>query len=355
MNILADASLPSLALFFSKPFELIVYENLEDLKASLPKADVLICRATLKVTPSLLQDSKLQCLATASSGVDHINVAYLQQAGIPLMDAKGANAPAVADYVLSCIARLQAQGVDGQKVGVVGVGAVGSLLVSRLLSLGFDVSCYDPLRANREPDFVSCAFEDILNCDWICLHANLHHGPEHASFHLFDEAALAKLKPHAVIINASRGGIVSESALLSTKNPLIYCTDVYESEPTINPAVVQRATLCTPHIAGHSIEAKVDAVRLISQKLHHWFGVPFPPYLSLQKAEASLAVIGESWQSRVLAAYDPSVETIALQQAEDKTQAFLSLRLAHQKRHDFLWVAPSLAHVPGPLAHLPGP
>jgi erythronate-4-phosphate dehydrogenase len=137
-----------------------------------------------------------------------------------------------------------------------------------------------------------------------------------------------------VIINASRGGIVNEDELLNTKKNLVYCTDVYLNEPDINKNIINYATLCTPHIAGHSIEAKHNAVLQISQKLRCEFN--FDTIDKPQSVMPSSQIApNEDWQSYVLSLYNPKYETIKMKNAPDKKMAFKSLRKLHNFRHDF--------------------
>jgi len=334
MNILADASLPHLKTLFQAPFHLTTYENEARLRDALPHHDILLCRSTCQVTPDLLAGSKLTCVATASSGVDHMDTDYLKTHGIQSFDAKGCNAEAVSDYVLSTLAYLDTHGkITGNRVGIMGAGEVGSRVHARLKSLGFEVFLYDPPKEHTTSGFTSCNLKAFASCDVLCIHANLHNTQPYPTKNFLHTNFLNSLKPNTVMINAARGGILDEQALLDLKKPLIYCTDVYQAEPAINPEIINHATLCTPHIAGHSIEAKSNAVLHISQALHKHFELEPPTPLTYPKL--ALNNPANSWQAHALALYNPVHETIHLKQAEDKQAAFLRLRHAHQHRHNF--------------------
>lgn len=356
MNILADATIPSLQDWFALPFNLNFYHSTNDLKEQLRGQDILICRSTLRVNQDLLDGSDIQCVATASSGTDHIDHEYLKQAGIMLFDAKGCNATSVADYVLSTLAYLyQNKSIKDQRVGIIGMGEVGSRVKKRLDKAGCAVYCYDPIREHLDNTFKYCSLSDLNACDIICVHANLHDAPPFPSRDLLDGNFLNTLRPNTIIVNASRGGIVNESALLACQIPLIYCTDVYNNEPSIDSQIVNYATLCTPHIAGHSIEAKQNAVRMISDKLHHHYDLTTPSdknsltpqsqinggdlfsTYSIQPSENRQS----PWQELVLKAYNPLTETLELKQNRDKKQSFLTLRKAHKNRHDFICYNPN--------------
>jgi erythronate-4-phosphate dehydrogenase len=172
----------------------------------------------------------------------------------------------------------------------------------------------------------------------LCIHANLHETPPYPSVNLITTAFFSKLKPGTVIINAARGGIIDEQALLTSKNPITYCTDVYQHEPHVHPAIIDYATLCTPHIAGHSIEAKTNAVEKISQQLHAYYGISLPtPVISNANRAPSYQINSSipNWQDMVLNIFNPFEDTGILKKASDKSKAFLIRRQAHQSRHDF--------------------
>lgn len=306
------------------------------LEDALPSHDVLVCRSTLSITPQLLDNTHISCVATASSGIDHLNTDYLTTQNIPYFDAKGCNAEAVADYVLATLAYLKKhQLIREMRAGVIGAGEVGTRVIKRLKALGFDVLVYDPFK----PHLNTCSFEALKNCQLLCIHANLHNNAPYPTQNLLDTAFFDALSPNTVIINAARGGIVNETALLNQEKPLIYCTDVYQNEPDINPDIVAYATLCTPHIAGHSIEAKQNAVAYLSQKLHVYFGLTPPAKARL----ADTREVAHLPLPDILDIYNPLEETVVLKKATHIQTTFLSLRRAHKHRHNFSCYAPSYA------------
>ena len=335
MRILADSSLPLLDEF--KPeFELTRYDSEKTLKQHAAYHDILVCRSTLAVNAELLSHSAIQCVATASSGSDHIDHAYTQRHGIVCFDAKGSNAHAVADYVLACIACLMHQNLFSvRRVGIIGCGEVGQRVSKRLSERGFEIMPYDPPKALSTPSFESCGLDDLYTCEALLVHANYHATGPFPSANLIDSTFLSHLKPGAIIINASRGGIINEQALLTTDKPLLYCTDVYHNEPSIQPETVAYATLCTPHIAGHSIEAKHAGVRQLVQAIHQHYHRPLPPSWRFNLPNDRAIPRDASWVEWVLARYNPWPETTILKRSTDLTQAFLTLRKKHTHRHDF--------------------
>lgn len=351
MRVLIDASLPRIHEYLSEYFDLSIYDNYADLVAKIADVDILVCRSTLKVNENLLKNSRLKCVATASSGSDHIDKQYLQSKQIKVIDAKGTNAQAVCDYVLATLVWLHKQGYYSRnKVGIVGLGFVGSKLWKILNFLGFEVIGYDPLK-NSHDYYKSCKLEDLYSVDIVCIHANLHANSPYPSLDLFNADLLKKLKPGVIIINAARGGIVNEVDLLQIDN-IVYCTDVFLSEPNINKQIISYTKLCTPHIAGHTIEAKINAVKKIALELVTMFAKSLfkktinPALFSIENNNHAFGYHEEfgdninfknlEFQNTILSRYNPFFETQVMKLADDKCKAFIELRKKHNFRHDFL-------------------
>jgi erythronate-4-phosphate dehydrogenase len=336
MNILADASLPGLIEAFPAPFKLTLYRNNKELSNLLEHQDMLLCRAHLKVNHRLLKNHQLQHVATASSGSDNLDHEYLQSHNITAMDAKGCNAVSVADYVISCLSYLDKMHLmQGNKLGIIGLGHVGLTVFKRVQAAGFELFCFDPPKDEQDEHFDSCTQEELYDCDILCIHSELHTRPPHASANLVNEYFLSLLKPGCIIINAARGGIVDENALLNKADSLIYCTDVYLNEPRVNKKIIELSTLCTPHIAGHSLEAKYSAVSIISKKIHQHLGLPLPVYARPISPPKITVTDQQSWQEIALTIYNPVDDTQRLKQAKDLETAFVQMRKQHINRHDF--------------------
>src|SRR3990167_3831573 len=173
--LLADASLPGLTEAFPSPFKLTFYHNASKIKPLLNGKEILLCRSTLPINRALIGNQPLKIVATASSGTDHIDSTFLAEKGISLCDAKGSNAASVADYVLSCIAYLKTtQAFKVKTVGILGAGAVGQAVTTRLQAIGFEVITYDPPKALLESHFKSATRARLIECELLCIHANRH-------------------------------------------------------------------------------------------------------------------------------------------------------------------------------------
>lgn len=323
LKIIADHRLPELEIFRTH-FDVSTYHDETSLRENLHTHDILICRSTLTVNDELLRNTKIQMVATASSGMDHLHP--LKHA-IPYLNAPGCNANAVTDYVTSTLAWL----IDNQQcpipkvIGIIGMGPVGQSVYHRLLSLGFKCVFYDPWQF----DPLQHPLHNIQQADVICLHANLHDRMPYPTRHMINSSFLSQLKPGTVIINAARGELVDTAALYQ-KHDLIYSTDVYAHEPYLEPEILQYATLCTPHIAGHSIEAKKNAVHILAEKIHAYAKKPYVPY----RYPPHLIQPTSHWIDTFLNYYNPIDETRSLQQSTHIETTFLTLRSLHHGRHD---------------------
>ena len=152
MKIFADKDILAVEENFSRYGELHLFDGRSVGQADLADADALLVRSITSINESLLDGSKIRFVGTATSGVDHVDRAYLIDAGIHFADAKGSNANAVVDYCFTALAYAALHRgfcLAGSKVGIVGAGAVGGLFAAKLAELGIEVRCYDPFLARR--------------------------------------------------------------------------------------------------------------------------------------------------------------------------------------------------------------
>ena len=221
-------------------------------------ADVLIVRTRTKVNEALLRGSKVQLVCTATIGFDHIDTAYCESRGIRWMSCPGCNAQAVCDYIEEALNEVNAHGT----IGVVGVGHVGSLVAKMAEQKGMKVLLNDP------PKGIGVSLDFIAqNSDIITFHVPL----DKTTYHLCNEAFLNKCKTGALIINAARGCVVDEVALLKSGHP--YILDTWEGEPAISAEVLQKAALASMHIAGYSVEGKRNASQMCLDQIAESFGL----------------------------------------------------------------------------------
>lgn len=280
MKIVVDDKIPyireKLALLTSD----VVYLRGAEITANDVKdADALIVRTRTHCNEDLLSGSKVQFIATATIGFDHIDTDYLNQAGIAWTNCPGCNSGSVAQYVeCSLLQMKQHLGLNLQEstLGIVGCGHVGSKVKAVAERLGMQVLVCDPLL--NEPDFVSL---DVIEreSDMITFHVPLSREGKYATFHMADEGFFHCLPRVPYIINTSRGEVVDNIALLSAlqegrvKDAVI---DVWENEPELDDVLLQRVFIGTPHIAGYSADGKVNADNMVIDALCRHFQLPHP-------------------------------------------------------------------------------
>ena len=280
MKIFADNNILALEAYFSRHGELHLFDGRKVRQADLIEADALLVRSITGVNEALLAGTKIRFVGTATSGIDHIDTAYLHDAGIHFEDAKGSNANAVVDYCFTALAYAELHGgftLDGGRVGIVGAGAVGSLFAAKLEKLGVEVRSCDPFLAERADDKSGyCSLEEALDCDVISLHVPLTTDGLHPTRNLLAAQELAAVRKNAVLINACRGCVVDEAALkqlLSERKDIISVFDVWAGEPDIDSSLAELVDIATPHIAGYSVEAKSNATKILARAFEEYLGL----------------------------------------------------------------------------------
>ncbi len=224
--------------------------------------DALLLRTVTKLNPKTLPDpGRLKWVGTASAGYDHIDIDWMKGEGVAVGFAAGCNARAVAEYVLTtAIVTAKSRGwmFEGKTLGIVGAGFTGTTVANMAMNLGISVVVYDPPRSLREHGFISSSLDQVLACDVLSLHTPLvESGPFATKGWLDAEKLFAKKR--TLLIQASRGGVADESAVLSAldqgylRDAVI---DVWQGEPMVNRDLLERSIVATPHIAGYSNQAK---------------------------------------------------------------------------------------------------
>jgi erythronate-4-phosphate dehydrogenase len=264
----------------------------------LVDADALIIRSKTKVTPELLHGSAVRFVGTATAGFEHIDLQALEKSNIAWTAAPGCNAESVAEYITAALLQLPVE-LEGKTIGIIGVGQVGTRVARCAEALGLKILLNDPPReareipsigknqsvdpdpAGRSPKNRQCRFQGLetllATSDIVTLHVPLT--PKHepwptvnmANAHFFEQ-----MKPGAVFINASRGQVVDSDALLQAKQSgtishLIL--DVWNPEPKIRPDVLTVADIATPHIAGHSLEGKLNGTIQVYNEACRFFEI----------------------------------------------------------------------------------
>ena len=219
MKILADQNMPLVEEYFSDFGEIERFDGRQLHPAQLIDVDVLLTRSVTNVDRNLLaQANKLSFVGTATIGIDHIDTQLLQDKNIAFTSAPGCNAIAVAEYVISSLYALSqenAQPVCGQTIGIVGVGNIGTCLAQKLKALNVNVLLCDPIKHEQGLLDNHIALDELLSqSDVVTFHVPLVKSGKHKTLHMMNKKRLNALKSGTIVINASRGDVIDNQALL---------------------------------------------------------------------------------------------------------------------------------------------
>ena len=310
-QVVIDKGIPFLEGVFPPEIE-VLHLSPEDITPEAVRyADALFVRTRTRINKELLHGSNIRFVATATIGFDHIDQDYCREAGIHWVSCPGCNAQAVCDYVEEAIASSPHRLIASSPltVGIVGYGHVGKLVAQMAERKGYKVLLSDP------PLGIGLPLEQLAPlCDIITFHTPLTRGGEYPTFHLCDANILRLCKPGTLIINAARGGIIDEQALLSCLNPLPFregmgggtAIDCWENEPNLNQDLLKHVDLASFHIAGYSIQGKMNASEMCLRAFCEFFSLPI---LSINKKVVPLQGDSEpGWLKRISAQLKASPE-----------------------------------------------
>ncbi|HET9750611.1 MAG TPA: hydroxyacid dehydrogenase [Casimicrobiaceae bacterium] len=291
------AAVDALAARFTVQYDPDLVDSADALAENAAGADALIVRNRTQVRGALLERARrLRVVGRLGVGLDNIDVEACAARGIVVVPATGANAQAVAEYVIGTAMMLlrgaytathevasgawprpalsNGRELAGKTLGLIGFGGIGRLTGRLARALGMAVVAHDPEVPRdspvwRDESTTPRALDALVaEADVVSLHVPL----TDQTRHLLDATALAKMKPDAILVNTSRGGVVDEHALavaLRTRRLGGAALDVFEHEPL--PA---RSTLAdcpnlllTPHIAGVTRESNERVSSLIAQRV----------------------------------------------------------------------------------------
>ena len=333
MKVVVDSHIPHIQGLI-EPFAQVKYLEPQDITCEAVKdADALIVRTRTRCDTTLLDGSRVRFIGSATIGTDHIDLDYCSSHGITVRNAPGCNAPAVAQWVFCAIAAWMRQhGItnpDGLVLGVVGVGHIGSIVARWGHQLGFDVLLNDPPREKRDDSFdvVFHPLEELQrHCDIITFHTPLTRDGQWPTWHLCDQTFLNGLAHCRLMLNAARGPITDNAALLGWHGNL--GLDCWENEPHISRELMEKALVATPHIAGYSREGKQRGTAMMLAALNEHFGwnVPIPTIASPATGAARVTLDG------IAASYDIMTDTTRLKTSPD---TFESQRNHYAHRQEF--------------------
>jgi len=290
VKILADQDIPQVAAAFRDLGEVELMPGRDITRANLQDCRCLITRTVTQVDATLLQGTPVEFVGSATIGTDHIDLDYLAAANIGFSNAAGCNAEGAAEYVISGLFALsRRKGFDPLQLraGIIGCGNVGSRLQQKLETLGIEcLVCDPPLQQAGQSSQTFVELDTILReCDLISLHVPLTRSGKHPTFHLLNAQRLQSLRAGCVLINAARGEVIDNHALLQLLNrrdDLRVFLDTWENEPMPSRKLLRRVDLATPHIAGYSVEGRLRGTQMVLDAAGEHFNLTSRWHMSQQ-------------------------------------------------------------------------
>ena len=330
MKVVIDNAIPYIKGILEPYAEVLYREGIDFRQEDVADADLLIIRTRTRCNASLLDSSSVKMIATATIGFDHIDLEYCQKHGIEVITAQGCNAAGVLQWVAAALALLSRK--DGwtppqRTLGIVGVGHVGRLVEQYARAWGFNVLRCDPPRKEREGgDFIP--LEELLSrSDIVTLHTPL----DRTTHHLINDRTMALMHNDAVLINASRGEVVSTQALLNAPQRLLI--DVWEHEPEINRDLLAKAIVTTPHIAGYSSQGKANATAMVVRAAAKRFSLPLTDWYPEQVRITERQEI--DWQTMCLTIQSHCDLEAESQRLKAAPGSFESMRNGYRYREEY--------------------
>jgi D-3-phosphoglycerate dehydrogenase len=262
---------------------ILAHGTAEELAAEIRDADGVLFRGSLRCTAELIQSAlQLQVIGRYGVGYDTVDVAAATAAGIPVVITPGANTETVAEQAWALLLALarrltfwhravlegrwncryteESFPVRGKTLGLIGFGRIGQRVARLAQAFEVHVQAYDPYLTAEQAAAAGATLVDLdtLLCtsDFISLHCLL----SDETRHLIDHGAVAKMKPHAILVNTARGTVCDLDALaegLQSGHLAGVALDVFPEQPPdlSHPIFQQENFLCSPHVSSLTPDA----------------------------------------------------------------------------------------------------
>ena len=300
---------PSALEILEKHFELTIrpYLDGQELVDAVPGYEVILMRVDQFITRQVIEAAtRLQIIAVASIGLDHIDREAAAERGIVVFNIPGGSSQSVAEYAIGSIinvmkkmtwanndmkrgvfdrVKYRSQELEGKTIGIVGIGQIGMRVAQLALAFGMKVLANDPyVRIVYDPNtwdgltptpkIEMVGLEELLKrSDVVTLHCPLNQ----ETHHLISTRELAMMQPHAYLVNTARGPIVDEEAL---RDALLEgqiagaAIDVLDKEPTRGvpyetPLMELDDSLCilSPHLGGVTLESQARIGVIVANRI----------------------------------------------------------------------------------------
>jgi erythronate-4-phosphate dehydrogenase len=362
--ILADENIPFAREAFGTLGEVRLAHGRRIAHADLADVDLLVVRSITRVDAALVAGTPVRFVGTATSGADHVDAGELERLGIACYAALGCNANAVAEYMAAAwltLAKIRGETLAGRRVGVVGVGHVGSLVVKMARALGMEPVLNDPPKARETGSAAYRPLHDLYECDILTCHTPLTFDGPDPTYRLIEEHFFSRVRHGAWFCSAGRGEVVHEAALhraLDEGRLDAVVLDVWDHEPEIDGRLLARVDIGTPHVAGYSLEGKLNGTAMVYRAACAFLGVepawdpesavpprgPGLPIAGFGEGEAAFARLDRGGVAElaglVAAAYpilrdDEALRKTVGMSAAERGKAFDLLRKTYPVRREF--------------------
>jgi erythronate-4-phosphate dehydrogenase len=268
MKILADSNILFARDAFSQLGHVTLVKGRDITRERLSDTDILLVRSTISINKALLYYTPVKYVASATTGIDHVDTVFLRDKDIGFSHAPGSNAESVAEYVMSALvhcAKKKEKKLSDITLGIIGVGNVGSRVLRLAQALGVRCLLNDPPKQALTGSDIYLPLSTVLReSDIITLHVPLHSEGKDATFRMVNAGFISSMKKGAFLFNTSRGDVVDETALKNSRHRLgCVVLDVWSNEPNPDADTIALCDIATPHIAGHSYDGKLQGTRMI--------------------------------------------------------------------------------------------
>ncbi|MBQ8706707.1 MAG: 4-phosphoerythronate dehydrogenase [Succinivibrionaceae bacterium] len=290
MKLVIDENIPYAAEYFGQLGEIAKVPSRHIPEEALEDADALIIRSVTKVNRELLDRApKLSFVGTCTIGTDHVDQTLLEDRGIAFSSAPGCNRLSVGQYVFSSLFQVtdcDPSKLTGRSIGIIGGGNTGSAVAAYAALFDMDIRICDPFLSQAgacgNGRFVS--YRKALASDIVTFHVPLTRDGPYPTYHMFGREEMESVRSGAILVNASRGDVWDNQALLAetgrrgdpnavSADPFRLVMDVWEHEPKVLEPLIPHTLISTAHIAGYSNEGKLRGTSMIASAFCRHFGI----------------------------------------------------------------------------------